>query len=427
MSSLFPILGAAQNYAWGKIGSQSAVARYAHDNDPSLSIDESEPFAELWMGTHPKAPAVISNDKSKKLSDVISSDPEKYLGQSVISRFGSKTELPFLFKVLSINKVLSIQAHPDKSLGAQLHAKDPDHYPDSNHKPEMAVAITDFEAFCGFQPLDQIDALLQKIPEFHQLVGADLAQKYHVGISKSSLSKNDKKKLLQAVFGQIMKTPEDVVAKYAANMVARTNQQPEVFGSVLADLIQRLNQQFPGDVGLFCGCLMLNHCFLKSGEAMFLQAREPHAYISGDIMECMAASDNVIRAGFTPKFKDVETLVSSLTYSTDPVEDQKQKPVAFSRGSGDAQFALYDPPIDEFSVLQVKFDSKKGNVATMKGVDGPSIIIVTEGSGEIAAKDEKAQKAETGHIFFLAPRTEVVMSSKSTDAPFTLYRAFCEL
>ncbi|VEU23018.1 DEKNAAC104175 [Brettanomyces naardenensis] len=412
--SLFPIIGAVQNYAWGKFGSSSAVAQFAHDNDPSVVIDESQPYAELWMGTHPKAPAVLSQDKAKKLSDVISSDPVKYLGKSVVEKFHSKTELPFLFKVLSINKVLSIQAHPDKSLGAQLHADDPQHYPDSNHKPEMAVALTDFEAFCGFKPLDEIDQLLQKIPEFKEIVGSDLAAKFHESAA-------ERKSLLRSVFAAVMTTPEESISNYAAKLVERTHKQPELFGPVLADLIQRLNVQFPGDVGLFCGCLMLNHCNLKSGEAMFLQAKEPHAYISGDIMECMAASDNVIRAGFTPKFKDVKILVSSLTYSTDPVEDQKQKPAAFPRGSGDAEFALYDPPIDEFSVLQIKF--KKAGSASIKGIHGPSIVIVTGGSGEISIQGQKGLKASTGGIFFVGAETEVALK---TEGEFTLYRAFCE-
>ncbi|QOU20212.1 hypothetical protein BRETT_004864 [Brettanomyces bruxellensis] len=426
MSSLIPIVGAAQNYAWGKYGSKSAVAQFSHSNDPSVSIDETKPYAELWMGTHAKAPATLKDNRNKLLSDVIASDPSKYLGSKVLSQYPTTNGgLPFLFKVLSINKVLSIQAHPDKSLGAKLHVADPSHYPDSNHKPEMAVAITDFEAFCGFKPLPEIDVLLQKIPEFYQLVGAEVAQTFHDKIS--SASQEDGRRLLQSVFGKVMTASPETVAKYAKKMVARTKSQPELFGPVLADLIQRLNSQFPDDVGLFCGCLMLNHCFLNPGEAMFLHAKEPHAYISGNIMECMATSDNVIRAGFTPKFKDVDTLVSCLTYTTNPVEEQKQKPEDFARGTGDAKFALYNPPIDEFSVLQVKFEARIGLSAHIAGIHGPSIVIVTDGSGEIAVRGEKSQKAEPGYIYFVAPDVELSLSSSSSSSPFTLYRAFCEL
>lgn len=405
------IIGVPQNYAWGKVGSTSAVARYEALNNPDDTIDESKPYAELWMGTHPKAPATFKAAPHGQLLSLIETSPSKYLGSSVVAKFGD-SGLPFLFKVLSINDVLSIQAHPDKKLGAQLHASDPAHYPDSNHKPEMAIAITDFEAFCGFKPLEEIDDLLQKIPEFHELIGDKVAAEFHAGVNDATVSAANKKLLLKSVFSQLMNADEKTVAVYAGKMVSRIDSDPELFGADLADLIPRLNKQFPGDVGLFGGCLMLNHCFLKSGEAMFMQALAPHAYIYGDIMECMATSDNVIRAGFTPKFKDVNTLVSCLTYATDPVAEQKLKPAAFPRGTGEAKFALYDPPIDEFSVLQIKCT---GN-AHIGAIDGPSIMIVTDGKGQV-----DGDSAGEGSIFYIAPGHEVELSGE-----FTLYRAYCE-
>lgn len=405
-----------QNYAWGKIGSSSAVARFAEANDPEhCKIDESLPYAELWMGTHPKVPTIVYSN-GEKLADLIASNPKKYLGSKIIEKFGSTTQLPFLFKVLSIEKVLSIQSHPDKKLAAQLYASDPKNYPDDNHKPEMAVAITDFEAFCGFKPLNTIKELLQKIPDFSDLVGSEVTNAY---ISSPS------KQTLREVFSSVMNASDDVITKHATALVARTKSNPELFGETLADLIQRLDAQFPGDVGLFCGCLMLNHCILKSGEAMFLQACEPHAYISGDIMECMAASDNVIRAGFTPKYKDVKVLVESLLYTTNDVEEQKLTAAPFSRGSGDAKFALYDPPIDEFSVLQVIFDSK--GTAQMKGIDGPSIVIVSEGKGKLMIKGDESTSLDAfeGGVYFIAPDAEIEIVSDES-SPLTLYRAYCE-
>ncbi|GME68922.1 unnamed protein product [[Candida] boidinii] len=154
------------------------VAKFAKFNDESIDIDESKPYAELWMGTHPKVPTLYKNNREINLRQIISSNPSKFLSDSIISKYNSTTELPFLFKVLSIEKVLSIQAHPDKKLAAQLHKSDPGHYPDDNHKPEMAVAITDFEAFCGFKPLDQITELLNKIPEFNELIGKELVETF---------------------------------------------------------------------------------------------------------------------------------------------------------------------------------------------------------------------------------------------------------
>ncbi|KAG7661639.1 PMI1 [[Candida] subhashii] len=434
---LFRINCGYQNYDWGKIGSTSAVAQFAASSDPSVKIDESKPYAELWMGTHPSVPSIAVDLPGKKtLRDLVTSNPEHYLSKSIIDKFGSSKELPFLFKVLSIEKVLSIQAHPDKQLGAQLHASDPKNYPDDNHKPEMAIAVTDFEGFCGFKPLDQLSTTLQTIPELNEIIGEDLVQEFSQGIKPNAeLGSNEdinNRKLLQKIFGKLMNTEESIINKKAQELVKRTESNPELFKSIdsrLPELIQRLNKQFPNDIGLFCGCLLLNHVALNKGEAMFLQAKDPHAYISGDIIECMAASDNVVRAGFTPKFKDVKNLVEMLTYSYDSVEKQKMPLQEFSRSRGDAEKSvLYDPPIAEFSVLQTIFDKQVGQKQTFDGFQGPSIIIATSGSGSIQIKGDESslQKVQTGFVYFVAPGVEIELVSESQDQEFTTYRAFVE-
>lgn len=437
MSKLFRIDCGYQNYDWGKIGSSSAVAQFAAKSNPSTNIDESKPYAELWMGTHPSVPSKVVDDaalEGKVLRDVVGANAAEYLHPSVVKKFGSDKELPFLFKVLSIEKVLSIQAHPDKALARQLHASDPKNYPDDNHKPEMAIAVTDFEGFCGFKPLDQIAATLKAVPELYDIVGADTVKEFVEGIKpEAELGSSDDKtnrQLLQKVFGKLMNTPEDVIAEKAALLVARVEKEPATFDKLapgLAELTLRLNKQFPNDIGLFCGCLLLNHVRLNVGEAMFLQAKDPHAYISGDIIECMAASDNVVRAGFTPKFKDVKNLVEMLTYSYDSVEKQKMPLLPFAKSSGEAATSvLYDPPIAEFSVLQTIFDAKAGQKQSFDEFDGPSIVIATNGSGSIKIKGQEAKKVETGYVFFVAPGTEIELESSSTDVPFTTYRAFVE-
>ncbi|CCH40904.1 Mannose-6-phosphate isomerase [Wickerhamomyces ciferrii] len=415
-----------QNYDWGKIGSSSAVAQFAHHSNPeNVTIDESKPYAELWMGTHPKVPS--KNLQGKSLRDIILSNPEFYLGEPILKKYGSSNELPFLFKVLSIEKVLSIQAHPDKELGAKLHLQDPKNYPDDNHKPEMAIAVTNFEGFCGFKPLEEIADELTKIPELINIVGEEEAKKFIEGIKPNAIPEStddlENKKLLQLVFGKVMNSTEEEIEKQAKSLLEKTVSQPEIFNkSDLPELIQRLNKQFPLDIGLFCGCLLLNHCKLEAGEAMFLQAKDPHAYISGDIIECMAASDNVVRAGFTPKFKDVENLVEMLTYNYDDVEKQKMSPQIFERSSGDGESKLYDPPIQEFSVLQTTFKNSLGK-RVFKSFDGPSILIITNGEGKIISEGVEL-KAEPGYNFFIAPNTEIELITE--DPNFTSYRAYVE-
>lgn len=438
-SKLFRIDCGYQNYDWGKVGSSSAVAQFASQSNPNTKIDESKPYAELWMGTHPSVPSKIvdleSGNNGKVLREYITENPQELLNTKIIEKFGAANELPFLFKVLSIEKVLSIQAHPDKKLAAQLHANDPKNYPDDNHKPEMAVAVTDFEGFCGFKPLEEISLTLQLIPELREIIGDELSQQFISGI-KSNVTEGDaddvsNRKLLQAFYGKLMRTDESIITEKAKSLVKRTHDQPELFAKIspsLAALIQRLDKQFPDDIGLFCGCLLLNHVPLKKGEAMFLQAKDPHAYISGDIMECMAASDNVVRAGFTPKFKDVENLVNMLTYAYGSVDKQKMPLLPFAKSHGDAvKSVLYDPPIEEFAVLQTIFEPKAGEKQYFDEFEGPSIVIATNGSGEIKIKGETtAKEFKTGYVYFIAPNTEIELTSTSTDEPFTTYRAFVE-
>ncbi|GAV53908.1 hypothetical protein ZYGR_0AK04100 [Zygosaccharomyces rouxii] len=376
------------------------------------------------MGTHPKVPSVRHDDK-KSLRDIIASDPKRILGDAVCDKFQTTDSLPFLFKILSINKVLSIQAHPDKALGKVLRAQDPKNYPDDNHKPEMAIAVTDFEGLCGFKPLEEIADELNRISELRNIVGEEVAneftRKIHSCAARGSPEDEENKKLLQAVFGKVMNAPDEVVSQNARGLVKRAHERPGDFNnSDLPELIIRLNKQFPDDVGLFCGCLLLNHCKLQAGEGMFLRAKDPHAYISGDIVECMAASDNVVRAGFTPKFKDVNNLVSMLTYSYDPVEEQKMKPKLWEKCSGAGVTTNFNPPIEEFAVMYTTFKDAVGT-RHFEGLDGASILITTKGNGEITVAGTTL-KAEPGYVFFIAANTPVDLKALDTD--FTTFRAF---
>jgi len=209
----------------------------------------------------------------------------------------------------------------------------------------------------------------------------------------------------------------------------RRKEKISLDGKELADLVVRLDKQFPRDIGLFV-LFFLNYVKLDIGEAMFLKADDIHAYLSGDIIECMAASDNVVRAGFTPKFKDVDTLISMLTYSYAPISEQKMDPVdypyvtlnatAYSSGSA---ATLYDPPIEEFSVVKTDL-KKKGAKATFEQIPGPSIFICTSGSGKISV-GPKVEEVKPGYVYFVGATAEVVLESEDTD--FTTFKAFCEL
>ncbi|KAJ8059450.1 hypothetical protein OCU04_011113 [Sclerotinia nivalis] len=428
------------SYDWGKVGSDSAAAKFAAATPvDDFSIQEDKPYAELWMGTHPSNPSKDLTTK-RTLLDLVQ-DNQALLSKDVSEKFGEK--LPFLFKVLSIGKALSIQAHPNKKLAEQLHQKDSKNYPDDNHKPEMTIAITPFDGLCGFRPLAEISHFLSTVPSLKKLVGQSEAEDFQSAIKGQETSDKQEdeeknKKALQKVFTALMNAKKEDVEKASEELVAAAEEEGENFaggggpsneGKELADLVIRLNKQFPGDIGLFVQ-FFLNYVKLEIGEAMFLKADDIHAYLSGDIIECMAASDNVVRAGFTPKFKDVDTLTSMLTYSYAPISKQKMEPVdypyatlnatAYSSGSS---AILYDPPIAEFSVVKTDL-KKKGAKATFEQITGPSIFICTTGNGKISV-GPKVEEVKPGYVYFVGATAEVVLEAGDED--FTTFKAFCEL
>ncbi|KAI1346079.1 mannose-6-phosphate isomerase [Xylaria sp. FL0043] len=438
---LFRLQCGVNSYDWGKLGSDSAAAKFAAATpSDTLSIESNKPYAELWMGTHPSNPSK-DLESGQNLLHLVESNA-MLLGPSVKARYGPR--LPFLFKVLSINKALSIQAHPNKKLAEQLHAADPKNYPDDNHKPEMAIAITDFEGLCGFRPLGEIAHFLASVPALRQLVGEDVSKGF-IGTVRGQegddSSKGQNKRALRTAFSALMQSSPEEVASAAKSLVSDAeNRGPEFAdrgtnstnGETMARLVTRLNRQFPNDIGLFV-LFFLNYVTLSPGEALFLRADDIHAYVSGDIIECMAASDNVVRAGFTPKFKDVQNLVSMLTYNYAPIEEQKMSPTeypyavlnraAYSSGS---EAILYNPPIDEFSVIRCLLKGN-GSKVTFDPIDGPSIIICTDGKGKISV-GSKTMEVREGYVFFVGATAELVMESEGEEGDeFITFKAFCEV
>lgn len=391
------------------------------------------------MGTHPSNPSKdVTTGRS--LIDLIS-DNQALLSQTVTAKYGSK--LPFLFKVLSINKALSIQAHPNKTLAEQLHAKDPKNYPDDNHKPEMAIAITTFEGLCGFRPLEEIAHFLDTIAPLRRLVGEETTKAFKEAAAngKDGIT-DDKKKALQKAFAGLMSSSSEDVEKEIPNLVDQAKSEGSNFagsgvastsGEVLAELVQRLHGQYGADIGLFV-MFFLNFVKMQPGEALFLVADDIHAYISGDIMECMAASDNVVRAGLTPKFKDVSTLVDMLTYNYAPIDEQKMAPteypyVTLNRHgySSGSEVTLYDPPIEEFAVVRTVLKGPEAK-ATFEALDGPSIVICTNGQGKISVGPTSHEMKE-GYVFFVGSTAQCVLEStvEGKEDEFITFKAFCEV
>ena len=317
----------------------------------------------------------------------------------------------------------------------------------------MTIAVTPFEGLCGFRPLAEITHFLQAIQPLRKLVGEQAASDFEQAIKGNADSEDPSiiqknKDALRSLFTYLMESTSENIEAACKDLVALAKNSPDSFGTLpgevetnpanpgeLAEIIGRLDQQFPNDIGSFV-FFFLNFIKLEPGEAMFLKADDIHAYVSGDIIECMASSDNVVRAGFTPKFRDVDTLTKMLTYSYAPIEEQKLRPTDYpytvlnaTAYSSASESMLYDPPIEEFSV--VKTDLKRtGAKATFDPIEGPSVIICTRGNGTITV-GSKTEEIHEGYVFFVGATAECIIqnsgSGEGEDDVFTTFKAFCEL
>ena len=321
-----------QCYAWGKLGEESQVARYAARACQNFQLDKEATYAELWMGTHPNGPASLAREK-QLLSEHIATTPDT-LGAKVRETFGD--QLPFLFKVLSVNKALSIQAHPNKAHAEMLHAERPNIYKDPNHKPEIAIALTNFEGLCGFRPLEEIQGFFKTIPE--------LAAVCDQCDGLMAATQDNYEESLRKCFESLMLCTKETLQQQLQSLKTHITSEKKTVS--VYELFLRLHDQYPGDVGCFV-IFFLNHLRLSPGQAMFLGPNVPHAYLSGDCVEVMANSDNVVRAGLTPKLIDTPTLVSMLDYRcTEPSLRY------FSPSQASDSCLEFDPPVPDFSVAR---------------------------------------------------------------------------
>ena len=269
---------------------------------------DGKPKAELWMGTHPSGMATL--DTGESLKDFLARRSESWMGTE------SDGSLPFLLKVLSIAAPLSIQCHPTKEQAlagwakeAPLRAKDPDHthwdYQDDNPKAEMLYALTPVTAMCAFRPFHEIrDAFLHLVPHTWE----ELLKPEHEG---DQGIKELYTKLMGLKGGQL----KDAVAELLTSI--RISKAPvwTPDGRFLTaeGITITASKQYPEDAGLFAPFL-LNVLHLDSRDAVYLQPDTLHAYVYGDAIELMDASDNVLRGGLTHKKVDVPELLSLLSF-----------------------------------------------------------------------------------------------------------------
>lgn len=313
-----------QNYAWG---SKTALTElYGIENPQGL------PMAELWMGAHPKSPSTVEvNGEARSLREVIDADKVVTLGNAVAERFG---ELPFLFKVLCADQPLSIQVHPSKAAAEEGFAREnaagiplsaaERNYKDANHKPELVYALTPFQAMNGFRELHEIVSLLEPVAGAHPQIAHFLENADEANLAK----------LLATLLSLQDEAKSRAIGVLKSALNAREGEPWQTIKSIASD--------YPDDSGLFSP-LLLNVITLQPGEAMFLFAETPHAYLKGVALEVMANSDNVLRAGLTPKFIDIPELLANLKFQAKPAATLLTQP------QRDGETLKFPIPVEDFA------------------------------------------------------------------------------
>jgi len=409
--------GCVKNYDWGKVGPASAVydlmcsqldwlAEMGYCPETTIHSQVEAPFAELWLTTHMSGTATaLVDDTPTPLREFLKQQP-KSLGRSTEVFSATDSHMSFILKVLSIRKALSIQAHPHKALAARLHLSDPKNYPDANHKPEIAIAVTPFEAFCGFRTPSQILEIFQNVPEITTLVGVHVRNAFIkqsqcpiTGVAWDVCDKGPqcggcpdqeaRKAAVKTLFTALMLAEEDKVTQSLNALTHRLKSEgPRPHPPVIHEtegLALRLMSQFPGDIGILAS-FVLNYLQLRPFDGLFMGPNEPHAYLSGDCVEITACSDNVVRAGLTPKFRDVTTLCDMLTYTSGPPAIFESRPIYHhTSNNGDISCDTFSPPVSDFQVDVFRLRPSGGSLSlSIPPCDAGSIWLVTCGQGSLA-------------------------------------------
>ncbi|KEF59574.1 phosphomannose isomerase type I [Exophiala aquamarina CBS 119918] len=402
--SVIQLKCSCNNYPWGRRGNESLAARLCEKTNPDFKLDVEKEYAEMWMGTYPELPSYCL-ETGRKLGDVLDENKERLIGKNVMKRFGSV--LPFLPKILSIAKALPLQIHPNKDLAQRLHEKDPDNFPDSNHKPEIAIALGRFEAFVGFKPLNEIEELI-KLNPMRRFMPKDGNSNF-----------NDE--TLREICRNMLQAPDEVVAAAIKELLSI---KPQEYGkqAYMLDLTHRIQEQYGRhDNGILVALVCMNYLVLEAGSALYIPADGIHAYLSGNIIECMARSNNVLNTGFCPRADrdSVDLFTKTLTFKQhEPGEPMLKRQQSEKSVSG--KTSVYAPPMSEFNMLVTELCA--GEEETIKPVLGPSIMIVTSGAGKMYIEGREFP-LEDGSIYFIGHGVEVAVSS--TDK-LVAYRAYAE-
>ena len=389
-------------YAWG---SRTVIADLLGQPVPS-----PHPQAELWFGAHPADPShlVHADGGRTSLLDALRAEPKQLLGRERTVRWDGT--LPFLLKVLAADEPLSLQAHPSLQQARVGFAREdaagiardaPDrNYRDANHKPELICALTTFHALVGFREPATTVRLLREI-EVPELDG-------HAELLAAQPDADG----LRALFTTWITLPQAVLDTLVPALQEGCVKLACADGgfSTEARTVLELSERYPGDAGVLAA-LLLNRVTIEPGEALYLPAGNIHAYLEGVGIELMAASDNVLRGGLTPKHVDVPELLRVLDFHAAP------PPVL--TGTPEDGWYRYDTPAEEF--LLRRFEAPTPSTEPTPVPDGgPRILVCTSGSACVHSPGGALELARGASLWLAASDTGVTVRPKAENTQLFL-------
>ncbi|AXJ10367.1 mannose-6-phosphate isomerase, class I [Arthrobacter sp. PM3] len=407
-------------YAWG---SPTAIA------DLLGRRPSGGPEAELWIGAHPDSPSVAltaaaggagrhtpeADDGGRLALDaLIARDPEHCLGSASVAEFGPR--LPFLLKVLAAETPLSLQVHPTAAQAREGFAREeaagvdhaaPDrNYKDAFHKPEMILALTPFEALCGFRPAAASRAVFEHLAACFDLAGLELPPL--VPQLLTDLAQPDESAALRAAFERLITGGAEVSDATALIVSALVSGAPQGQHEAALTTAVDLNDRYPGDPGVLIS-LLLNRISLDPGQAVYLPAGNVHAYLHGLGIEVMASSDNVLRGGLTPKFVDVPELLKTVAFEAVAVPMLPAQTTMLGQ-------ELFRPPFREFQLQRVEL--APGAEPVPLAQSGAAVLIVVGGSVRLDSPKGELRLDRGASAFLPAAEAPVnVHAVSGADAP----------
>ena len=384
--NIFRIEGVVQHYDWG---GKSFIPNLISEKNPANIT-----YAEYWLGAHLKAPSLVKVQQKKIPLDVFLNE---YVSKDSEPHFGT---LPYLFKVLDVHKMLSIQVHPTKEAAKKGYELENNNgipltanhrnYKDQNHKPEIMVALSDFWLLHGFLERSKLIKNLQETKELTFLLKTFL-EKGYLGLYKKVMEFSQEE--VNNVLGPLM---DRIHPTFIANELEKSSPAYWAAKSMEHKELTSI------DRGVF-SIFFFNILKLSKGEAIFQDAGLPHAYLEGKNMELMANSDNVLRGGLTTKHIDVEELLKNTKFEeTIPAILHGNQ----NKSNGEV---VYKTTTKDFEMSKIELNSSTSHRSVSNSIE---ILIAMKGSATVI-ENKNAFFLEKGQSIVIKPNTAYKIQTNS--------------